>query len=244
MPISAGGAMLRLEEFACGYGPFRAVHRLDLTIETGQVFALLGPNGAGKTSTILTLAGHVELQGGRMTFDGKDLNAMPTARRVEAGLALVPEGRRLFPDLTVEENLVVGGQSRPLSQFASQRERVLGYFPRLGDRLHQPAGRLSGGEQQMLAIGRALMARPKLLMIDELSLGLMPKVIDICYEVIARLVAGERLTVLLVDQSTDRALAVADAVCVLESGRVAWAGTGDEARRSAETVRNAIFGAA
>ncbi len=236
--------MLRLDGFVCGYGLFRAVHGLDLEVGEGEIFALLGPNGAGKSSTLFCLAGHVELQAGKIDFLGYDLAAMPSRRRVGAGLALVPEGRRLFPDLTVEENLVVGGLSQPARDFAAQRDRVLHYFPRLGERLRQPAERLSGGEQQMLAIGRALMARPRLLMIDELSLGLMPKVIDTCYEVLRRLVQEEGVSVLLVDQSTDRALAVADAVCVLESGRVAWSGSGSEARDNRDAVRRAILGAA
>jgi len=234
--------MLRLEGFACGYGPFRAVHALDMTIAEGTIFALLGPNGAGKTSTIMCLAGHVALQCGGIVFEGRNLAAIPAALRVRAGLALVPEGRRLFPDLTVEENLMVGAHSRPARAFAAERDRVVEYFPRLGERFRQLAGRLSGGEQQMLAIGRALMARPRLLMVDELSLGLMPKVIDTCYEVLSRLVRNEGLAVLVVDQSTDRALAMADAVCVMESGRVSWSGTGDDARAKADEVRNAIFG--
>ncbi len=234
--------MLRLEGFACGYGPFRAVHALDMAIAKGEIFALLGPNGAGKTSTIMCLAGHVALQGGRVVFEDRDLSAIPAAERVRSGLALVPEGRRLFPDLTVEENLVVGAHSQPAQVYAADRDRVVHYFPRLGERLHQPAGRLSGGEQQMLAIGRALMARPRLLMVDELSLGLMPKVIDTCYDVLCRLAREDGLAVLMVDQSTDRALAVADAVCVLESGRSSWSGSGDTARNKVDEVRNAIFG--
>ena len=242
MPIWGGVAMLRLEGFACGYGPFRAVHALDMTIEKSQIFALLGPNGAGKTSTIMCLAGHVELQAGSVAFEGRNLSAIPAASRVHAGLALVPEGRRLFPDLTVEENLIVGSHSQPANAFAVNRDRVVHYFPRLGERLRQFAGRLSGGEQQMLAIGRALMAQPRLLMVDELSLGLMPRAIDTCYEVLGRLAREEGLAVLMVDQSTDRALAVADAVCVMESGRVSWTGSGDDARTKAEDVRNAIFG--
>ena len=234
--------MLRLEGFACGYGPFRAVHHLDLTVERGGISVLLGPNGAGKTSTIMCLAGHVEQQAGLVEFDGRNLLSIPTASRARSGLALAPEGRRLFPDLRVEENLIVGGLSQPARAFAGDRDRVLHYFPRLAERLRQPAGRLSGGEQQMLAIGRALMARPRLLMVDELSLGLMPKIIDTCYQVLRRLAREEGLAVLMVDQSTDRALDVADQVCVLQSGRVGWAGSGDEARRNAEEVRSAIFG--
>jgi len=235
--------MLRLEGFACGYGPFRAVHELDMAVGKGEIFALLGPNGAGKTSTIMCLAGHVGLQAGRIEFNGQDLSSVPAAARAGAGLALAPEGRRLFPDLTVEENLIVGGYSQPGRAFTQNRNRVLEYFPKLGERLRQPASRLSGGEQQMLAIGRALMAQPRLLMVDELSLGLMPKAIDSFYEVLRRLANEEGLAVLMVDQSTDRALEVADDVCVMESGRVRWMGSGEDARRNAEEVGKAILGA-
>ena len=149
--------------------------------------------------------------------------------RVRKGLAISPEGRRLFKDLSVEDNLRVGGVIHPTSFYAKDRERVLTLFPRLGERLNSLAGNLSGGEQQMLAIGRALMTRPKLIMIDELSLGLMPKVIDQCYQAL-KLLRSEGMTVLLVEQNTERALATADDVCVLESGATVWRGSAVDAR--------------
>ena len=149
------------------------------------------------------------------------------------GIAISPEGRRVFKDLTVEENLRVGGVIHPASYFAQDRDRVLALFPRLGERLDSLAGNLSGGEQQMLAIGRALMTRPRLIMIDELSLGLMPKVIDLCYQALKTL-RNEGMTVLLVEQNTERALAIADGVCVLESGDVAWQGSAADARNDPE----------
>jgi len=234
--------MLRLEALTCGYGPFCAVHTLDLDVGRGEIVALLGPNGAGKSSTIMCIAGHVTLQSGRIEIDGTDVGTMTVRDRVKHGLAVSPEGRRVFPGLTVAENLPIGGLTQPKSDLTRNQDQVLDLFPRLGERIDQPAGRLSGGEQQMLAIGRALMAKPKVLMIDELSLGLMPKIVDICYAVLQRLVADTGLAVLLVEQNTAKAVAVADRICVLESGRVAWRGDGDEARADIGKVERAVLG--
>lgn len=229
--------MLRLEGLSCGYGPMRVVHGLDLEVPAGQVTALVGANGAGKTSTIMAVAGHVAIQSGRVLFEGQDLTRRPATARVAAGIALAPEGRRLFPDLSVEENLIVGGYALPARRMAPNRDRVFALFPRLGERRGQRAGSLSGGEQQMLAIGRALMAEPRLLMIDELSLGLMPKMVDLCYEALERL-KESGLTVLLVEQNTARVLAVADRICVLESGRAVWRGTAAEARADPRLIES------
>ncbi len=151
------------------------------------MFALLGPNGAGKTSTIMAIMGHVDIYAGRIVFDGTDITRRRAVDRVDLGIALVPEGRQLFSDLTVDENLTVGGYARPLARDAAKRDRVFGYFPRLYERRTQLAGSLSGGEQQMLAIGRALMAEPRLLLVDELSLGLMPKMVDLCLDALMKL---------------------------------------------------------
>jgi branched-chain amino acid transport system ATP-binding protein len=227
--------MLRLDAISCGYGAFRAVNALSLDIPKGEVFALIGANGAGKSSTIMAIAGHVRVFGGAILLDGKDITAMPARKRVGRGIAIAPEGRKLFPDLSVEENLTVGGYILSRERSDEQRGKVLELFPRLGERLGQAAGSLSGGEQQMLAIGRALMAEPKLLMVDEVSLGLMPKMIDICYQAIAALKA-DGMTILLVEQSTKRALDIADRVCVLESGRQVWAGSAEEARRDPDMI--------
>ncbi len=221
--------MLSISGLQVGYGAFTAVHGLDLEVGRSDIFALLGANGAGKTSTLMALAGHAEVKSGQIVFDGRDITGLPAARRAAAGLAIAPEGRRLFADLSVAENLVIGGYAQPRQAAARNRARVIELFPRLGQRLAQTAGTLSGGEQQMLAIGRALMAEPKLLMIDELSLGLMPKAIDVCYRALEHLRAGG-LTILLVEQNTRRALEVADKVCVLESGRVTWQGAAADAR--------------
>lgn len=227
--------MLRLENLSCGYGPIRAVHKLNLEVEQGAVHALLGANGAGKSSTIMCVAGHVETHGGCVIYKDKVITEIPPTQRVRAGIGLVPEGRRLFSELTVRENLIIGGYCRDKKDTAPGIDRVLETFPRLGERIHQQAGSLSGGEQQMLSIGRALMSQPRLLLIDELSLGLMPKAIDICYSVINDL-KKDGMTIVLVEQSTSRALEVADSVTVLESGKIAWQGTPDEAGASSEMI--------
>ncbi|MGO1117788.1 ABC transporter ATP-binding protein [Rhodovibrionaceae bacterium A322] len=221
--------ILRLMDLTVGYGAFSATHDLSIDVEEGTVFALVGANGAGKSSTLMSVAGHVDVQGGCIEFDGQDITNLPVKERVKAGIAVAPEGRRLFGDLTVEENLTLGGYSRSKAEGESQKAKVLELFPRLQERIDQLAGTLSGGEQQMLAIGRAMMAHPKLLMIDEVSLGLMPKAVDVCYAAISRL-REQGITVLLVEQSTKRALEVADQVCVLESGRIVWQGSAEEAR--------------
>jgi len=222
--------MLRLETMSCGYGAHKAVNELSLEITKGKIFSLIGANGAGKTSSIMAIAGHVQVQGGRIMFEGKDISSLNPRQRVELGIALVPEGRRLFSDMTVDENLSLGGYSRPAGRLAENRAKVLDLFPRLGERINQLTGSLSGGEQQMVALGRALMAEPKLLLIDELSLGLMPKVIDLCYNAILKL-KEEGITTLLVEQNTTRALEVADSVCVLESGEAVWQGSAEAAQK-------------
>ena len=232
--------MLRLESLSCGYGEMTVVHGLTLNVPDAEISALLGANGAGKSSTIMCIAGHVAVMKGRIIYKEKDITRATPMERVAAGIAVVPEGRRLFPSLTVEENLIVGGYSQTRDFTPEGIDRVLTLFPRLGDRLGQLAGSLSGGEQQMLSIGRAMMSRPEMLLIDELSLGLMPKIIDICYEAIIAL-KKNGLTILLIEQSTQRALEVADRVCVLESGKVVWQDTAEKARDSAGLI-DALLG--
>ena len=227
--------MLELKGFACGYGLVQAVEQLDLAVPAGRITALLGPNGAGKTSTIMAIAGHVEVQGGRIEFDGEDITRLPPVERTRRGIALAPEGRRVFSDLSVAENLLVGGYSRSLAEARRAEQSVMALFPRLGERYRQRAGLLSGGEQQMLAIGRALMARPKLLLVDELSLGLMPTMVDLCFKALLDL-KNDGLTVLLVEQNTHRALAAADRVAVLVSGRKVYEADGEQARRDPAMV--------
>jgi branched-chain amino acid transport system ATP-binding protein len=227
--------MLLLDSVSCGYGPMQAVTELNLTVSPGKITALLGANGAGKSSTIMCIAGHVELQAGKIYYNESDISHDTPVQRVAAGIGLVPEGRRLFPNLTVRENLIVGGYCRKKDLTGSNIEKVLAMFPRLGERLTQQAGSLSGGEQQMLSIGRALMSQPKLLLIDELSLGLMPAMIDICYAAISDL-KSRGMAILIVEQSTHRALEVADDVTVLESGREVWKGSAEEARGSSDLI--------
>jgi branched-chain amino acid transport system ATP-binding protein len=216
--------MLRLDGLSCGYGPVRVVEGLNIDVPTGSMLALLGPNGAGKTSTIMSITGLTTIHAGRILFDGNDITGTPPVARAALGIALVPEGRRIFATLTVEENLTVGGYCRSRTRDAINRERVFDLFPRLRERRGQLAGSLSGGEQQMLAIGRALMAEPKLLLVDELSLGLMPKMVELCFEVLEEL-RRNGLTIVLVEQNTTRALAIADTVCVLAAGSVVFLGS-------------------
>ena len=232
--------MLRLESLSCGYGKMTAVQELTMNIPHGQITAMLGANGAGKSSTIMCIAGHVAVTGGSIIYGEREITYATPMARVKAGIAVVPEGRRLFPSLTVKENLIVGGFSQPRGYSRKAIDRVLTLFPRLGDRMKQLAGSLSGGEQQMLSISRAMMSNPELLLIDELSLGLMPKIIDLCYEAITEL-KKNGLTILLVEQSTQRALEVADRVCVLESGKEVWHGTAANARDNAGLI-DALLG--
>jgi branched-chain amino acid transport system ATP-binding protein len=227
--------MLELTGFACGYGLVQAVESLDLAVAGGRVTALLGPNGAGKTSTIMAIAGHVQVQRGSVRFANAEITELTPAERTRRGIALAPEGRRIFPDLTVGENLLIGGYTRDRGDARAAEQSVLELFPRLGERYRQRAGSLSGGEQQMLAIGRALMARPRLLMVDELSLGLMPAMVDLCFRALLDLKA-RGLAVLLVEQNTHRALEVADKVVVLVSGRKAYEAEGAQARRDPALV--------
>ena len=227
--------MLKIEKLSCGYGPLIVVHELDLMVREGSIHALVGANGAGKTTSLMTIAGHVPVLSGSIRIGTERMDLVPTKERVHKGIALVPEGRRLFSDLTVRENLEVGGYSQPKANIPHSLERVLSLFPRLGVRLKQESSSLSGGEQQMLAIGRALMTEPKLLLLDELSLGLMPRMVDDCYITLQRL-QREGMTILLVEQNTQKALAVADEVSVLESGTVAWQGTAEEARQDSSII--------
>ena len=227
--------MLELARLACGYGLVQAVEALDLSVPAGRITALLGPNGAGKSSTLMAVAGHVQMQGGKMLFMGENLAPLSPAERTRRGIAITPEGRRIFADLSVAENLLVGGYTRPLGEARAAEDYVMRLFPRLRERYRQRAGSLSGGEQQMLAIGRALMARPKLLLVDELSLGLMPAMVDACFDVLLQL-KREGLGVLLVEQNTHRALAAADHVVVLVSGRKAYEADGEQARRDPAMV--------
>jgi len=225
--------LLELKQFSCGYGLTRVVDDVSMMVDEGTLTAVLGPNGAGKTSTIMALMGHVKVQQGSILYDGKDITQSRPIERTRQGIALVPEGRELFTDLTVEENLVVGGYSRSLAECEETKRRVFDLFPRLRERRNQVSGHLSGGEQQMLAISRAMMARPRLLLVDELSLGLMPKVVDYCLAALLELKQAG-ITIVLVEQNTSRALSVADYVCVLAAGKCVLQGSAESVRQNQE----------
>jgi len=222
------------------YGPIEAVRGLDLTVASGEIVALLGPNGAGKSSTLNAIAGLVPVAGGTVTFDGTDVTGLPAEALARRGVGLVPEGRRVFSGLTVAENLTLGGAAH--AGPAERRNRVAEMqtrFPILAERRDQRAGLLSGGEQQMLAIARALMARPRLLLMDEPSLGLAPQMVERVFDLIADMRA-EGITILLVEQNVPMSLDVADHAVVLANGRAALAG--DAANLAAsDAVREAYL---
>ena len=238
---ATGQPLLRVQELRSGYGRLPVLHGVDLAIEAGQTAVLLGLNGAGKTSTALNVCGALPSWAGSITFDGRDITRWNVRRCVGAGIVMVPEGRRVFPDLTVAQNLQVGAwtQRRDTAWIDAQFEQVLGYFPRLRERLSQLAGTLSGGEQQMLAIARGLMARPRLLIVDEASMGLAPVIVKDVFDIVRR-INSDGITVLMIEQNVG-ALEVADVGLVMERGRVVRSLVGDELRdRSA--VSDALMG--
>jgi branched-chain amino acid transport system ATP-binding protein len=222
--MTAASPMLEVDGLVAGYGPTRVVHGLSLRVREGGVTALLGANGAGKTTLLKTLCGLLPVQGGTLRFLGQDIGHSPADRRVLAGLVLVPEGRMVFPTLSVQENLRLGGinlRARP--QWRRNIERVYDVFPRLRERASQAAVTLSGGEQQMLAIGRGLMAEPKLMLLDEPTLGLAPVMALEIFALVRRL-SAEGLTLLLAEQDVQRTLEVASQAYVVENGRIAAEG--------------------
>ncbi len=221
--------MLQVNDLSAGYGDIIAVREFSFSVEAGKIHALVGANGAGKSSTLMCLMGLVEQKSGSIVMDNQQISNERIEKRISAGLAIVPEGRRIFPDLNVRENLMVGGHIVSTSIMNSGIDMVYEFFPRLYERQAQAAGSLSGGEQQMLAMGRALISQPKILIVDELSLGLMPKVVDECYEVLKKL-KSESIGILLVEQNTERAFSVADDVSALEAGNLFWSGTAEQAR--------------
>jgi len=229
-------SLLLVDALDCRYGLLQAVRGVSFEVAQGETLALIGANGAGKTTLLRSIAGAHRPHSGRVLFDGADVTALPPHRRVERGIALVPEGRRLFPGLTVEENLrVAAGKRRGRWDVHS----VLEVFPLLQPRLHLVAANLSGGEQQAVAIGRALMSNPRLLLLDEVSLGLAPVVVDSVYRSLAGIIA-EGATVVLVEQDLTRALKVADRVVCMLEGRVVLEGEAKSLDRDA--VVNAYFG--
>ncbi len=234
-------ALLEVSDLVVGYDAFPVLHGIDFTVEEGELCVLLGLNGAGKTTTVSTVAGLLKPRAGHVVFDGKDLGKRSPSARVAGGISMCPEGRRVFPRLTVKQNLRLGAWTRRRQSKAVQRQLdlVYDYFPRLGEREGQLAGTLSGGEQQMLAVGRALMSRPKLLLIDEASLGLSPTVARTVWEVTSR-IKQDGTTVLMVEQNAG-ALPFADRALIMEKGTLVYTGVGDELRDV--NLREAYLGA-
>ena len=216
-------SLLEIMGLRVGYGRAEAIFGVDLAAEEGQITTVIGPNGAGKTTLLGAVAGLNRVLAGTIRFDGADISRLPIEDRLEAGIALVPEKRELFSDMAVEDNLALGAYLRGRSGAASARERVYALFPRLKERRKQLAGTLSGGERQMLALGRALMCEPRLLLLDEPSLGLAPRIIAQTMQIIAGL-RDAGTSIVLVEQNARAALAIADRGYVLESGRITLEG--------------------
>jgi branched-chain amino acid transport system ATP-binding protein len=235
-----GRPLLEVRQLTCGFAATPVLFEVDLDISTGELVALIGANGAGKSTLLGALSGLVQPTAGRITFEGRPIGGLRPERIVAAGLVHVPQGRRLFGSMTVERNLLLGAYRRRERSLSEDLQRILHYFPALGDKLQRDAGTLSGGEQQMVAIGRGLMARPRLLMIDEPSLGLAPKVVDRVMEVV-RIINQDGTAVLLVEQDVVLALEIADRGCVLESGHVAASGPAQDLRRD-PAIRKAYLG--
>jgi branched-chain amino acid transport system ATP-binding protein len=224
-------AMLQVSDLAVSYGAIAALDGITLRVEPGAIVTLIGGNGAGKTTTLRTLSGLLRPRRGKIVFNGEDISALPAHRIVGRGLCHVPEGRMVFANLTVAENLDMGAYlQRDRGAIAQSRETVFGLFPRLKERLAQSAGTLSGGEQQMLAIGRALMGAPKFLMLDEPSLGIAPRLVATLFEKIVEINRRQGIAILLVEQNAHLALEVASYAYVLETGRIALEGPSRELR--------------
>jgi branched-chain amino acid transport system ATP-binding protein len=233
--------MLTLEGVDAGYGRIAALHGVSLSVRAAEFVCLIGANGAGKTTTLKTISGLVRAAAGRIVFDGREIQRLAPQEILRRGIAHCPEGRRVFPHMTVEENLLMGAYVRTdAAQVAADRERVFGHFPILAERRRQPAGTLSGGEQQMLAIGRCLMGAPDLVMFDEPSLGLAPAVAHAVLAAVRDL-NREGLTCMLVEQNVAVSLKLASRAYVLENGRITLSGTG-EALLADDRVRQAYLG--
>ena len=233
--------MLEIRDMVCAYGQITALKGVTLSVKAGQLVALIGANGAGKSTTLRAISGLVPPRSGTMIFDGEDLTGASPQLVLNRGIAHCPEGRRVFPHMTVAENLDMGAYLRSnTSEIAADRDRIYGEFPRLADRKKQAAGTLSGGEQQMLAIGRALMSRPRLVMFDEPSLGLAPNIVERTFAII-RAIRDAGTTVLLVEQNAFAALEMCDHAYLLEAGRVVLSGAGAELIED-EHVRRAYLG--
>ena len=220
--------MLEVRGVATFYGAIQALHGVDLDVGKGEVVTLIGANGAGKSTLLMTICGSPKARSGSIKLEGEEISDLPTHEIVRRGVAQVPEGRRIFPRMTVYENLQMGAIITDPAHFQSDVDRVFTMFPRLAERREQRGGTLSGGEQQMLAIGRALMSRPRLLLLDEPSLGLAPLIVRQIFDAIARIAREEGVTIFLVEQNAFHALRLADRGYVLVNGRVRLSGTGKE----------------
>ncbi len=232
--------LLEATALHAGYGEVQVLHGIDFAVDLGGITALLGANGAGKTTTLRALSGMVRTTG-RIVFDGARIDGSATEDIARRGVAHVPDGRGTLMELTVEENLQLGAYTRRRRDVAPGMERVFGYFPRLKQRLHQQAGTLSGGEQQMLAIGRALLLGPKLLLLDEPSFGLAPLVVREIFDIMRRVNADDGVGILLVEQNASLALDLADRACLLETGRIVIAGPAADIRKD-EAIRRSYLG--
>ncbi len=241
MQTKPGSPLLKLQNLQISYGGIQAVKGIDLELWAGELVCPIGANGAGKTTTLNAIAGVQPIAGGDILYAGDTINVLPAHKRLRRGVALVPEGRGIFTRLTVEENLRMGAYSRnDKAGIEADLERVYTMLPRIKERLPQVAGTLSGGEQQMVAIGRALLSRPKLLLLDEPSMGLAPLVVEKIFEVVQS-VAKEGVTILLVEQNANLALEFAQRGYVMESGRITLTGSGDELLANPK-VREAYLG--
>lgn len=227
--------MIEVQDLHVRYGSVQAVRGISFSVAEGELVTLLGANGAGKSSAILCIAGAIKAASGKVMLQGRDVTSATPEAMLRLGVATVPETRDVFPDLTVDQNLTLGAYARRSDRagVAADRERMMDMFPRLRERIKQPAGTLSGGEQQMLVIARALMSRPRVLLLDEPSLGLAPAIVDQIFEMIAGLKA-QGLTILLVEQNARKALQVADRAYVLRLGQIARSGTAAEVAASGD----------
>ena len=231
--------MLEVKDLKVSYGAVQALDGISLTVNDGEIVSLIGANGAGKTTALRTITGLEKASAGSIVFDGQDLRKTDPSRIISLKLAHVPEGRHIFPEMTVEENLEMGAYADPAGM-AGTMQNVYTRFPRLKERRRQLAGTLSGGEQQMLAVARGLMSRPKILLLDEPSMGLAPIIVNQIYDLI-REIRDSGITVLLVEQNARKALGICDYAYVLENGKINLSGTGDELLRS-DAVRQAYLG--
>jgi len=232
--------MLKLEKVHTHYGAVEALSGVSIEVNKGEIVTLIGSNGAGKTTLMMTVCGSPRASSGRVLFEGRDITRMPTHEIMRMGMAISPEGRRVFPSLTVLENLQMGGFFANRQEIEAGIEHVFKLFPRLNQRANQRAGTMSGGEQQMLAIGRALMSRPRLLLLDEPTLGLAPLIIAQIFDII-RAIREEGVTVFLVEQNANKALHVADRGYVLETGRVVLADSGENLLAN-DSIKKAYLG--